>query len=43
MQPDDNVAPDYKTQASALLTGDDPLGIDTIGDNTVAPLLPSYY
>jgi len=43
MQPDNNVAPDYKTQASALLTGDDPLGIDTIGDNTVAPYYQAYY
>jgi hypothetical protein len=34
----DDVAPDYKTQASALLTGE-AIGIDTIGDDTVA----SYY
>ena len=39
MQPDNYVAPDYKTQASALLTGDDPLGIEPCGDNTVA----AYY
>ena len=39
----DNVAPDYKTQASALLTGNDPIGIDTIGDNTVAPFYQAYY
>jgi hypothetical protein len=38
----DNVAPDYKTQASALLTGD-AIGIDTIGDNTVAPYYQAYY
>jgi hypothetical protein len=38
----DNVAPDYKTQASALLTGD-PIGIDTIGDTTVAPYYRGYY
>jgi hypothetical protein len=43
MQPDNNVAPDYKTQASALLTGNDPLGIDTIGDFTVAPYYQAYY
>jgi hypothetical protein len=43
MQPDNNVAPDYKTQASALLTGNDPLGIDTIGDNTIAPYYQAYY
>ena len=40
-QPDD-VSPDYKTQASALLIGD-PVGIDTIGDNTVAPYYLAYY
>jgi hypothetical protein len=40
-QPDD-VAPDYKTQASALLTGNDPIGIDTIGDDTVMPY-SAYY
>ena len=39
----DEVAPDYKTQASALLTGNDPIGIDTIGDNTVAPYYSAYY
>src|SRR5882757_884423 len=39
----DDVAPDYKTQASALLTGNDPIGIDTIGDNTVAPYYSAYY
>jgi hypothetical protein len=39
----DDVAPDYKTQASALLTGNDPIGIDTIGDNTVAPYYQAYY
>jgi hypothetical protein len=38
----DNVSPDYKTQASALLVGD-PVGIDTIGDNTVAPYYLAYY
>jgi hypothetical protein len=43
MQPDNNVAPDYKTQASALLTGNEPLGIDTIGDNTIAPYYQAYY
>jgi hypothetical protein len=37
-----DVAPDYKTQASALLTGA-PIGIDTIGDNTVAPYYMAYY
>jgi hypothetical protein len=37
-----DVAPDYKTQASALLVGD-PVGIDTIGDNTVAPYYLAYY
>jgi hypothetical protein len=37
-----DVAPDYKTQASALLVGD-PVGIDTIGDNTVAPYYTAYY
>ena len=41
-QPDD-VAPDYKTQASALLTGNDPIGIDTIGDETVMPYYSAYY
>jgi hypothetical protein len=41
-QPDD-VAPDYKTQASALLTGNDPIGIDTIGDDTVMPYYSAYY
>jgi hypothetical protein len=40
-QPDD-VSPDYKTQASALLVGD-PVGIDTIGDDTVAPYYLAYY
>jgi hypothetical protein len=40
-QPDD-VSPDYKTQASALLTGV-PVGIDTIGDNTIAPYYRAYY
>jgi hypothetical protein len=39
----DDVAPDYKTQASALLTGNDPIGIDTIGDNTVMPYYSAYY
>jgi len=39
----DNVAPDYKTQASALLTGNDPIGIDTIGDDTVMPYYSAYY
>jgi hypothetical protein len=39
----DNVAPDYKTQASALLTGGDPIGIDTIGDDTVMPYYSAYY
>ena len=39
----DDVAPDYKTQASALLTGNDNLGIDTIGDDTVAPYYRAYY
>jgi hypothetical protein len=39
----DDVAPDYKTQASALLTGNDPIGIDTIGDNTVMPYHSAYY
>jgi hypothetical protein len=39
----DDVAPDYDTQASALLTGNDPIGIDTIGDNTVAPYYGAYY
>jgi hypothetical protein len=38
----DFVAPDYKTQAGALLTGA-PIGIDTIGDNTVAPYFRAYY
>ena len=38
----DNVPPDYKTQASALLTGE-AIGIDTIGDNTVAPYYQAYY
>jgi hypothetical protein len=38
----DNVAPDHKTQASALLTGE-PIGIDTIGDYTVAPYYRAYY
>jgi hypothetical protein len=33
----DDVAPGYKTQASALLTGNDPIGIDTIGDDAVMP------
>jgi hypothetical protein len=37
----DYVAPDYKTQASALLTGA-PIGIDTIGDNTLAPYFRAY-
>jgi hypothetical protein len=41
-QPDD-VAADYKTQASALLTGNDNIGIDTIGDDTVAPYYQAYY
>jgi hypothetical protein len=41
LQPDD-VSPDYKTQASALLTGA-PIGIDTIGDNTVMPYYSAYY
>jgi hypothetical protein len=40
-QPDD-VAPDYKTQASALLTGA-AIGIDTIGDDTVMPYYSAYY
>jgi hypothetical protein len=39
----DDVAPDYKTQASALLTGNDNMGIDTIGDDTVAPYYEAYY
>jgi hypothetical protein len=39
----DDVAPDYNTQASALLTGNDPIGIDTIGDDTVAPYYSAYY
>jgi hypothetical protein len=39
----DDVAPDYKTQASALLTGGDPIGIDTIGDDTVMPYYSAYY
>jgi len=38
----DFVAPDYKTQAGALLTGA-PIGIDTIGDNTIAPYFRAYY
>jgi hypothetical protein len=38
----DDVSPDYKTQANALLVGD-PIGIDTIGDNTVAPYYSAYY
>jgi hypothetical protein len=38
----DDVAPDYKTQASALLTGA-AIGIDTIGDDTVAPYYQAYY
>jgi hypothetical protein len=38
----DFVAPDYKTQAGALLTGA-PIGIDTIGDNTIAPYYRAYY
>jgi hypothetical protein len=38
----DDVSPDYKTQASALLTGE-AIGIDTIGDNTVAPYYQAYY
>ena len=44
-EPPDNpdyVAPDYKTQASALLAGV-PVGIDTIGDNTVAPYYLAYH
>jgi hypothetical protein len=39
----DDVAADYKTQASALLTGNDPIGIDTIGDDTVMPYYSAYY
>lgn len=39
----DDVAPDYKTRASALLTGNDNIGIDTIGDDTVAPYYSAYY
>jgi hypothetical protein len=39
----DDVAPDYDTQASALLTGNDPVGIDTIGDDTVMPYYSAYY
>jgi hypothetical protein len=39
----DDVAPDYKTQASALLTSNDPIGIDTIGDDTVMPYYSAYY
>jgi hypothetical protein len=39
----DDVAPDHKTQASALLTGNDPIGIDTIGDDTVMPYYSAYY
>jgi hypothetical protein len=38
----DNVAPDYKTQAGALLAAD-PVGIDTIGDNTLAPYFQAYH
>jgi hypothetical protein len=38
----DFVAPDYKTQAGALLTGA-PIGIDTIGDDTIAPYYQAYY
>jgi len=41
MDQPDYVAPDYKTQASALLTGA-PIGIDTIGDNTLAPYFRAY-
>jgi hypothetical protein len=40
-QPPDR--PDFvKTQAGALLTGA-PIGIDTIGDNTIAPYFRAYY
>ena len=39
----DDVAPDYKTQASALLTGNDPIGIDTIGGDMVMPYYSAYY
>jgi hypothetical protein len=42
MDQPDFVAPDYKTQAGALLTGA-PIGIDTIGDNTIAPYYRAYY
>jgi hypothetical protein len=42
LQQPDNVSPDYKTQAGALLTGA-PVGIDTIGDNTIAPYYRAYY
>jgi hypothetical protein len=38
----DNVSPDYKTQAGALLAAD-PVGIDTIGDNTLAPYFQAYH
>jgi hypothetical protein len=44
-QPPDNpdyVAPDYKTQAGALLAAT-PVGIDTIGDNTLAPYFQAYH
>jgi hypothetical protein len=44
-QPPDNpdyVAPDYKTQAGALLAAT-PVGIDTIGDNTLAPYFRAYH
>jgi hypothetical protein len=41
MDQPDYVAPDYKTQAGALLTGA-PIGIDTIGDNTLAPYFRAY-
>jgi hypothetical protein len=38
----DYIAPDYKTQASALLAAT-PVGIDTIGDNTLAPYFQAYH
>jgi hypothetical protein len=37
------VASDYKTLASTLLTGNDPIEIDPIGDNTVMPYHSAYY
>ena len=38
----DFVSPDYKTQAGALLAAR-PVGIDTIGDNTLAPYFQAYH